>query len=168
MKLQNDKKLLKHLHANSPIRDDQDGIRIMTAVDQYLEEHGFHIYPTKKEKGTVSFKAAEEDPIPWKIINIEKGAESFGEYRGRLLYAHLVDANERLICSATLDYILNNFQTRKGIVSNYQEAYDTLLSFSKEIQKYWESNDRKPSADGEEMLLSGKTIISIEHYERRG
>ena len=50
------------------------------------------------------------------ITDIKKGADSFKEYRGRILYATVRDNSDELVCSATLEFILRAFFDRQNEV----------------------------------------------------
>jgi hypothetical protein len=69
------------------------------------------------------------------ITNIKQGADSFNKFRGRLLYAEVRDNNDELVCSATLDFILQSFFERQDEVVNYKEAFLKYLNFNDKMIK---------------------------------
>ena len=65
------------------------------------------------------------------ITNVQKGE---GEYRSKILYAELRDNNDKLVCSATLNFILTIHYDIKSEIVNYKEMlirqfkhYDEIL-----------------------------------------
>ena len=67
------------------------------------------------------------------ITDIKKGAESFKEFRGRILYAKVKNNSDELVCSATLGFILKTFYDRQDEVVNYKEALNKYLDFNDEM-----------------------------------
>lgn len=67
------------------------------------------------------------------ITNIKQGAETFNEFKWRLLYAEVRDKNAELICSATLEFILRTFFDRQNEVYNYKEALYKYIDFNDEM-----------------------------------
>ena len=67
------------------------------------------------------------------ITDIKKGADSFNEFRGRILYATVRDNSDELVCSATLEFILRVFFDRQDEVVNYKEALIKYLDFNDEM-----------------------------------
>ena len=75
------------------------------------------------------------------IINVKRGANSFNEFKGRILYAEVVDKSGSLVCSATLDFILKVFYNRQDEIENYEDALSTFIDFNEELIDAFDSNE---------------------------
>ncbi len=70
------------------------------------------------------------------ITGINKGADSFSEFRGRILYAVVKDNSDRLVCSATLEFILRTYFDEQTKIANYKEALIRYLDFNNRMTKF--------------------------------
>lgn len=66
------------------------------------------------------------------ITEIRPGAESFTEFRGRILYARVVKGDE-VFCLATLEFILQVYFDRQEKVTNYWEALKKYIDFNNRL-----------------------------------
>lgn len=64
------------------------------------------------------------------ITDIKRGADTFSEFRGRILYAVVKDNSDNLLCSATLEYILRAYFDKQAEIANYKEALIKYLDFN--------------------------------------
>ena len=69
------------------------------------------------------------------ITEIKQGAESFSEFRGRILYAVVKHNSDKLVCSATLEFILRAYFDKQTEIANYKEALIKYLDFNNRMIK---------------------------------
>jgi len=67
------------------------------------------------------------------ITNIKPGANTYNDYKGRLLYAEVRENDDSLVCFAALEFILQAFFDRQEKVSNYKEALFRYIDFNNEM-----------------------------------
>jgi hypothetical protein len=70
------------------------------------------------------------------ITNIKQGADTYSKYMGRILYAEVRNNEDKIICSATLDFILTDFFDRQSEIQNYKESLMRYINFNNVMIKH--------------------------------
>lgn len=164
MKLQNDKGLIQRLQNENMIPSAVVAKEFLHEIDQYLEEHGFHIYPVKKEKPLPFANEKQEEWVRMykevlfrkfnngdKVMITDETHERFGKA------AKVVDYNS---FAAKIEFPDG---TREIIMWEFLELFrfeKPKNKLAKNINKLKVGDkvfvtEEKPSADGEENLYAG-------------
>ena len=101
------------------------------------------------------------------IVNIRKGADTYSEYRGRMLYAEVRDCSDKLVCSATLEFILLAYYKIKHKVTNYEEALIEYIKFNDEMIKHVSAKEKTIRASPEISSLIREFSVEIRRFDKK-